>query len=471
MTATIAISDAVRDENLLGAALGNPAPWETWIAVLKASFHERLSRHERRAFDAVAGGRKPPSERVRELIAIVGRGGGKSRMAALIAAYVATCIDHSAQLAPGETGLILILAMSQAEAGIVFGYVEAFLRASPILAARIEGVTATEIRLRGNIVVAVHSNSFRTIRGRTLICTIFDEAAMWRSDESANPDTEVYTSVLPSLIRTRGLLVIISTGYRRAGLLYGKWKANFGNASDPGVLVVRGSTADFNPTFDRARIEAAKAADPEAAEAEWMGGFRSDLADFVSAAVLERCVGPYDEIPPLQGCRYVGFVDPSGGAQDSFCMAIAHRDRESTAIVIDRLEEAVPPFSPEDVVRSYARVLKHYDVRSVMGDRFGGDWVRERFAKAQIGYCATTRVKSDLYQNLLPLLHSGQIVLPNNARLLNQICTLERRTRAGGRDSIDHGPGPSAHDDLSNVAAGVAHLVANCGSPPGMGRW
>jgi hypothetical protein len=392
-------------------------------------------------------------------------------MAALIAAYVATCIDHSDKLAPGEVGMILVLAMSQDQALVVFNYTVAFLQRSPILAGRIESLTTTEIRLRGNIVIAVHSNDFRRVRGRTLLCVVFDEAAMWRSDESANPDREVYSAVLPSLIRTRGVLVIISTGYRRAGLLYDKWRQNYGSVADPGILVVQGSTLTFNPTFDRARIEVAKAADPEAAEAEWMGGFRSDLADFVSAAVLERCVGPYDEIPPLQGCRYVGFVDPSGGAKDSFCMAIAHRDRESTAIVIDRLEEAVPPFSPEDVVRSYARVLKHYDVRSVMGDRFGGDWVRERFAKAQIGYCATTRVKSDLYQNLLPLLHSGQIVLPNNARLLSQSCGLERKTRAGGRDSIDHGPQPNVHDDLSNCAAGAAWLVAHQGAPPGMGRW
>jgi hypothetical protein len=315
MTAMFAISDALADVQLLGAALGNPTPWATWIAVLKAAFHESLSRSERRAFDAVAGGRGPPSEKVRELIAIVGRGGGKSRMAALIAAYVATCLDHSEKLAPGEVGMILVLAMSQDQALVVFNYIAAFLQFSPILAGRIESLTTTEIRLRGNIVIAVHSNDFRRVRGRTLLCVVFDEAAMWRSDESANPDREVYSAVLPSLIRTRGVLVIISTGYRRAGLLYEKWKQNFGSVADPGILVVQGSTATFNPTFERARIEAAKAADPEAAQAEWEGGFRSDVADFVSADVLERCVGPYDEIAPLQGCRYVGFVDPSGGRQ------------------------------------------------------------------------------------------------------------------------------------------------------------
>jgi hypothetical protein len=156
-----------------------------------------------------------------------------------------------------------------------------------------------------------------------------------------------------------------------------------------------------------------------------------------------------------------------------FALAIGHRDRETTAIVIDCVKEAPPvkDFSPEDSVIDFAATLKRYGLRAVYGDNFGSAWVRERFAKNGVTYCRSRLNRSELYLHLLPLLHSGQIVLPNNARLLNQICTLERRTRAGGRDSIDHGPGPSAHDDLSNVAAGVAHLVANCGSPPGMGRW
>src|SRR5262249_3043792 len=42
-------------------------------------------------------------------------------------------------------------------------------------------------------------NSFRTIRGRTLLTAVFDESAFWRSDESASPDTEVYRAILPSL--------------------------------------------------------------------------------------------------------------------------------------------------------------------------------------------------------------------------------------------------------------------------------
>ena len=90
-------------------------------------------------------------------------------------------------------------------------------------------VTATEIRLRGNLVIGVHSNSFRNVRGRTLIACIFDECSFWRSDDSANPDLETYRAVRPALITPHGtgMLISISTPYRKTGLVYQKWHEHF----------------------------------------------------------------------------------------------------------------------------------------------------------------------------------------------------------------------------------------------------
>src|SRR5215467_2501210 len=61
---------------------------------------------------------------------------------------------------------------------------------------------------------------------------------------------------------------------------------------------------------------------------------------------------------------------------------------------------------------------------------------------------------SDLYRDLLPVINSRKIDLLDHSRLIGQLCSLERRTSRGGRDSIDHAPG--AHDDLANAVAGLA---------------
>jgi hypothetical protein len=218
VTDAFSIDKVLLDQRLLGAALGDPATWGTWIVVLKAAFGLPLDDDERKVFVTVAGDRAPPTQRVRELWCVCGRRGGKSRVAAAIACFVACFIQH--KLAPGERGMVLVLAVSVEQAKVVAGYALAFLQASPALAMEIDDTTTSEIRLKSGVVIAVHANSFRSVRGRTLLAAVFDEVSFWRSDFSATPDSEVYSAVLPSLATTHGLLVGISSPYRKVGLLH-----------------------------------------------------------------------------------------------------------------------------------------------------------------------------------------------------------------------------------------------------------
>jgi hypothetical protein len=142
----------------------------------------------------------------------------------------------------------------------VFEYVKAFLESSPVLRQETESVTQTEIRLRNGVVIGTHANSFRSIRGRTLLAVVLDEVALWRDEVSAVPDIEVYRAVLPALMTTRGMLVGISTPYRKVGLLHQKWRDHFGQDDDD-VLVVQGPSTTFNPaTLTQSEIDAAVAA-------------------------------------------------------------------------------------------------------------------------------------------------------------------------------------------------------------------
>jgi hypothetical protein len=167
VTRSFTIDRALQDKNLLGAALDDIAPWQTWRTVLKAAFGIALNRDEARAFASVAGDRSPPSKKVRELWAIVGRRGGKSRIAAALAVYAACFVKH--QLTAGEVGYVLVIAASRDQARVVFDYVRGFLKASPVLKQEIDNITQTEIRLRNGVIIGTHANSFRSIRGRTLL--------------------------------------------------------------------------------------------------------------------------------------------------------------------------------------------------------------------------------------------------------------------------------------------------------------
>jgi hypothetical protein len=236
MIKPLTIGAALSDQHLLGAALGPTESWIGWLAVLKAAFAETLTEQELVHFATVAGDRPLPDKRVRELWAIVGRRGGKTRIAAAILTYLAVFVDHRSYLSPGETGYVLCLSLSKDQAELTHGYCRAFLEESPILRKEIVKVTQTEIELRNRITISTHTNSFRTVRGRTIVACVFDESAFWRDDSSANPDDETYRAVLPALLTTKGMLVGISSPYRRAGLLHTKHRDHYGNASNEDVL-------------------------------------------------------------------------------------------------------------------------------------------------------------------------------------------------------------------------------------------
>jgi len=154
----IEIDSALTDPNLLGSCLGPADTWQTWLMCLRAAFGITLTRQERRAFASIAGSRKPPKQKIRELWIIAGRRSGKSRMAAAIACYIACFLPH--KLARGEQGFVLVLSPTLAQSKTIFSYAEAFLQSSDILKQKIRDVTAGELRLDGNVTIAVHPNSF-----------------------------------------------------------------------------------------------------------------------------------------------------------------------------------------------------------------------------------------------------------------------------------------------------------------------
>ena len=448
----VTIDAALSDRKLLGAALGELAPWSTWFAVLVAAFGGRLNDEQRRAFAAVAGERKLPCRMVRELFAIAGRRSGKSRIAAAIAAFIATLVDHRSKLSPGEVGHVLVLAASRPQAHTVFRYARAFLESSPLLRQQIEEVTVEEIRLRNNVVIGVHPNSFRTVRGRTLLACVFDETAYWRDETSALPDVETYRAVLPALSTTGGMLVSISSPYRRAGLMFTKHRDHFGKDSDD-VLVVQAPTTTFNPTIDASVIGRARESDPVAAASEWDAEFRSDLSAYLDDELVDRAIDEDRplELPPRAETEYRCFIDASGGRHDHFTLCIGHR--EGDRYIADVVRGRAPPFDPSDVCNEFAALAKDYRIDQITGDNYSAAWVEAAWSERGVEYKRAEHPKSQLYIEALPLFTRGLVSIPNHERLVRELRLLERRASRVGKDIVDHGRNGS--DDHSNALVGM----------------
>jgi hypothetical protein len=437
--------------------------WDGWRAILRAAFCLPMTEDEIAIFRQVAGGREPPRSRVKELWIIAGRRAGKDSIASLIAAYAALFFKAGLdKLRPGEKAVVQCLACDRDQAKIVLGYIRSHFDLVPPLAQMVTRRTANGIELQNDVSIEVGTNSYKAVRGRAFLVSVLDEVAYYSTEEhAARSDVESYNAIKPGLSTLPGSMLIgISSPYRKSGLLYSKFKKHFGQDDDD-VLVIQAPTAVLNPTIDPAIIAKAYEDDPQVARAEWGAEFRDDISGFVDADVVAACVSPgVRELPPMRGVRYFGFVDPSGGSSDSMTAAVAHR--EVDRVIVDCVRERRPPFSPTDVCLEISATLKSYGINSVQSDKYAGSWVVESFAACGIRCEQSAKPKSDLYVDLLPLLNSRRIELLDIPRLVSQLCSLERRTARGGRDSIDHAPG--AHDDLANAVAGAAALaLANLG--------
>jgi len=386
------IIDCIHDPNLFRPFFKEPKTWQPWFVVLKAIFGLPMNEEEVTLFKQLTGRTTPPSEQVEECWLIVGRRGGKSFITALIAVYLAFFRDYRQYLAPGERGTLMVLAVDRRQARTIMRYISGLIEHVPMLTNMVDRQDSQSIDLNNKITIEIHTASYRAVRGYTCVGALLDEVAFWRSEESVNPDIEIINALRPAMSTIPGAMLIgLGTPYRRSGVLYDVHRRHYGQDHSP-ILVVQAETRTMNPSVPQSVIDRAFEMDPANASAEYLAQFRSDVGSFLDFDLIDRAVetGRRERLP-LNDCRYVAFTDPSGGAHDSFTLAIAHIEKDQA--VLDVCRGIKPPFNPSSVVTEYAGLLVQYRCSTVIGDRYAGQWVVESFAQHGIRYRHSERNK------------------------------------------------------------------------------
>ncbi|AEG31546.1 hypothetical protein [Thiomicrospira cyclica] len=446
----VTIRDLMNDPQLFGETFAGDT-WNAWRALLSGFYGLPLTDKEADTFKQLTGRDSLPDAPHDELWLVVGRRGGKTNISALLAIYEALFNNHKEKLAPGEIATVMLIAADRKQARSAFRYISGLLNGNPMLKSLIIREDKESIELSNRCAIEVGTASFRSVRGYSVPCIIADEIAFWRSEDSANPDFEVLNALRPAMATLNGKLIALSSPYSRRGALWEHYKRYFAQ-DDKEILVAQAPSRTMNPALSEKLIEKAMQRDPSAAKAEYLAQFRTDIETFISRESIENCTVPNRlELPPINGVNYSAFTDPSGGSKDAWTLAITHRENET--VVLDAVRSVKPPFSPDAVVKDFAELLHLYRIKSVTGDRYGGEFPRELFRNSGIEYLISDRPRSDLYRDTLPLINSCRVELLDLPDIINQFTTLERKTSRGGRDSIDHAPG--AHDDLVNSIAGA----------------
>src|SRR6201987_1779115 len=221
----------------------------------------------------------------KEIAAIVGRRGGKTRLAALIAVYEATR-DH--KLPRGERAFILIIAPVLKQAQIAFDYVRKYMNASPELAQLVVRERKSEIELRNGITIACQPCSQITVRGYSVVCAICDEQGFWVHEQTAaNPEREVIAALRPAMATlTNTKLIKISTPNRKEGIL---WQ-NFQERESLPYPVWQGSSKEMNPTIPDDFLEEAERENKEDFRREYLAEFTDSLVGWITWETLEQCI-------------------------------------------------------------------------------------------------------------------------------------------------------------------------------------
>ena len=105
----------------------------------------------------------------------------------------------------------MVIAADRRQARQILSYIRGDLNSSPMLRKAVVSETASRIEFDTRIAVEIHTASFRAVRGYTVVGAICDELAFWSSEGSANPDSEVLSSLRPAMSTIPGAVLMSIT--------------------------------------------------------------------------------------------------------------------------------------------------------------------------------------------------------------------------------------------------------------------
>ena len=292
------------DPAIFGAEFSNES-WDSWRALLSGFYGEGCSDPSR--FEALT--QRSPEGPYGELWMVIGRRGGKSHAAALIAVYEAFLKDHRGRLAKGEVATVMVVAADRRQARTIFRYIKGLINFSQMLLKMVVNEKDTSIELNNCCVIEIGTANNRALWGYTISCAILDEIAFWNADGMA-PDAEIVRGIRPALATLGGPLIALSSPYARRGVLWTTYKKHFGGKGK--VLVAQAPSNVMNPSLAKEYIEDAYQDDHAAAVAEYGAQFRLDIESFTNIESVEAVVTEgITERYPIAGQNCHAFVDLS----------------------------------------------------------------------------------------------------------------------------------------------------------------
>jgi len=443
--------------------------------VLKAVYHLPMTAAERHTFREHAGRAYRKGETWQEITLLVGRRGGKSLLAGIVALFELLRPETRAALSPGEAAVVPIISRTRDTARTVFEPIEYQARTNPLLAPLCRNILAgssyREIEFRYDdrnpLFLRVMPARHWAVLGRAVPAGVLDEFC-WFPTEGASTDRDIVEALEPSLAQfgDHGKVLEISSPWIKAGLAYERWKER---ATLRHGFVFTATSKEFNPLTLSARFLARQQAkDPVAFARNFLAEFSDAIDAFLPAASVDACVERGKrQVPPQEGVKYRGFLD-AAYKRDRFVFLVA--SRHGNRMRVDVLRRWYPPVKLGLVLAEIRQLAREYHLSGeVNGDQYGSAPLRELLRKdCGLGYrevTLTVQSKVQIFGTLKGLVNQERIELLDEPETLRELRALEARVTPAGNVQIGHPVSGGFHDDAAVTLALAAHGLM--GDPTG----
>lgn len=261
-----------------------------------------------------------------------------------------------------------------------------------------------------------------------------DEAAFFYGEDYEVNDAEIYDAALPRLL-PGGQIVLASSPWSKSGLVWEKFKANFGKPTT--AVVVKAPSLIMHPTpeLERAYTSMLKD-DPDNAHREYDAEFMSaDAERFFSEAAIEQSIDESIILPSdVRSGEKVRFGADFGFSVDSSALVgfAERKGKWSVVSLVERRPLAGLPLVPSEVVEEFAVEIKRCGGNAVTADEWYRQTIQEHLSKYMLPLFPAPTPPAVGFVLVRTLMNQGKLRIPNHPRLLTQLRKVKSTIKPGG---------------------------------------
>ncbi len=418
---------------------------------------------------------------IRDVSLIIGRRGGKTMCAAILAIYCCIKKNWKPMLGRKKVATILVMSHTTVFSDEIIEEVRAMIEESPVLSRLINlkaKNTQSTINLKipflndkGSITysyVRIRSNaaSQKSTRGSACPAIIADEIAFWGSDPNAKEtDADIVNAAKPSMLQFEddAMWIDLSSPNLKQGVLYEKYEKR--KEASKKSVVLKAPSWVFNNRYRGEDFWEYWKEDKINFDREYRANFTDSVSAFISShfidlAVLDNVKFQAPEDKKL-GVTYTAAID-AAFKKDRFTFSIVglHENRIKQYVSMGWEGTRLKPVSATQVAKFISKAQKEYGFDKVIADQYAFQPLREIFEQHQVVLeeaSFTQPLKKKIYYNLRRLIHSQQLDLLDRKEQTDELKSLVAEQNTFGNIKIGHPQGGT--DDFADSLASAVFVA------------